>query len=138
MSIKLHLQALLRLRNSIQRRERNLKLLRANRANGNHRHHPQPLRHLEASSLCFHSPVVFVGTSFRDANALNLALCSRKADLSAERTGFTSSFSAVVARDNSSQILSSSRRPRNIPDIFSIYRLSSQWSIPRIHTELIP
>jgi hypothetical protein len=94
MSRKLHLKALLRLRNSIERGERNLKLLRARAADCDDRHHAQPLRYLKGSFLRFHSPTALVGTSFRDANALNLELCSCKADRSAERIGFTSPFSA--------------------------------------------
>jgi hypothetical protein len=127
---KLHLKALLRLRNSIERGERNLKLLRANRANGDDRHGTQPLRHLKGSFLRFHSPAAFVGTSFRDANALNLELCSCKADLSAERIGFTSPFSAFVALNKSSRILSSSRREKTIPDVLESHEPTQSSKLP--------
>lgn len=127
MSRKLHLKALLRLRNSIERGERNLKLLRARAADCDDRHHAQPLRYLKGSFLRFHSPTALVGTSFRDANALNLELCSCKADRSAERIGFTSPFSAFVALNKSSRIRSSSRRVKTIPDAFRSYE-PTQWS----------
>jgi len=113
---KLHLKALLGLRNSIERGERNLKLLRASAANCDNRHSTQPLRYLKGSFLRFHSPTALGGTSFRDANALNRELCSCRADLSAERIGFTSPFSAFVALNKSSRIRSSSRRVKTIPD----------------------
>lgn len=124
---ELHLKALLRLRNSIERGERNLKLLRASAANRDDRHGPQPLRYLKGSFLCFHSPAAFVGTSFRDANALNRELCSCRADRSAERIGFTSPFSAFVALNKSSRIRSSSRRVKTIPDAFRSHE-PIQWS----------
>jgi len=127
MSRELQPQILLRLNDAIQSRKRHLKLLRASAANCDNRHSTQPLRYLKGSFLRFHSPAALVGTSFRDANALNLELCSCKADRSADRIGFTSPFSAFVALNKSSRIRSSSRRVKTISNASTSHELT-QWS----------
>jgi hypothetical protein len=127
MSRELQLKAFLGLSHAIQSRERHLELVAARATDSNDRHGPQPFRHLEGSFLRFHSPAVFAGTSFRDASALSLELCSCKADRSADRIGFTSPFSAFVALNKSSRILSSSRRVKTISDVSTSHDLT-QWS----------
>jgi hypothetical protein len=119
MSRELKLKAFLGLNHAIQSGERHLELVAASAANRDDRHGAQPLRYLKGSFLR--------GTSFRDANALNLELCSCKADRSAERIGFTSPFSAFVALNKSSRIRSSSRRVKTISNASTSHELT-QWS----------
>jgi hypothetical protein len=130
MSRKLELQAFLRLNYAIQGGERYLELEAASAANGDDRNGTQPFRHLEGSFLRFHSPAAFVGTSFRDANSLNLELCSCRADRSADRIGSTSPFSAFVALNKSSRILSSSRRVKTISNIHRSHDPTSMEQTP--------
>jgi hypothetical protein len=127
MSRELELQAFLRLNHAIQGGERHLELVAASAANCDDRHGAQPFRHLKGSFFRFHNPAAFVGTSFRDANSLNLELCSCKADRSADRIGFTSPFSAFVALNKSRRILSSSRRVKTISDVSTSHD-PTQWS----------